>query len=366
MELSPSYKHFDSSHATEGKLVNKGTNPNTGVDNYGYAEVPRKATEVETQYVQDSDTLAGIYDGTITESDHFIDGEVRFEGPVDHAIYLDKSARNVRYIMNGLWPQLSEAPMPPKSSFIDIDKKTWLGLMGSKGTEQEVQNPDMDEVSLDKLDPTLKREMLARVRALYLSPEDLDRLDEDNLDMVWDMPTVLDGKHVALVDEMKSSGATLKIADLVMQAAIPDAKFEPVYWMRPNLLRWSIYDNDGNKQSDEFSSVTTTAWYNQHSPSGKGGIEDADPEKSKHSPSKRQRLGAYVLSRVPMDETTGRRAPIDKRTLEMRHDMQLLAKRLRENEVKYLPSRDRSPDDFKARIEAYYGIPFDQWRAQRR
>lgn len=61
----------------------------------------------EAKIITYTDGLIGAFDGTIGAGEVFLDGRRRYEGEVDEAIYLDKSARPVRALVAALWPQLA-------------------------------------------------------------------------------------------------------------------------------------------------------------------------------------------------------------------------------------------------------------------
>ena len=267
-----------------------GRDKETGADKEGikFDIIPIK--KIEQSYIQNCDTLAGIFDGTITKSECFFDGKSRHNKPIEHAIYLDKSARPVHFLLRKIWSQLSDMKIP-KASYRNIDKHQWRKLM-KKGTVN-VEAPEVDAISLDNItDPEEKIELvehIARIRATYLSHEDLEKIDESNfVEEVWNFPTILDGKTVAIVDEVKSSGATLKIADILMQKAIPEANFEPVYWSVPGLTRWTAYDKDGNSSS-EYAASKVPVWYDRDIEGGRM-IRDRLPLESQKSESKNSEL----------------------------------------------------------------------------
>lgn len=343
------------------ELQSSGINPQTKIEQYQLKEKEIPIHDIETRYMRDTDTLVGMFDGSIQLSDHFLDGAPRHEGPVDHAIYLDKSARPVNFLVREIWDSLSDGTRP-KSSFLNIDKEDWLREMGIS----DVQNPDMDTVSLDQLDPEFRRDMTARLRAVFLSPDDLRDLNEDNVaEEAWHKPTLLDGKHVAIVDEVKSSGATLSIAELLLKEAIPEADWEPVYWSVPPRVSWHVYDSDGNETSKEFAASSVPVWYDATTPHGRGNIAGKDIEWSQNSSNLRQRIGKYVIGTVPIDEN-GARKPLDQTSKQVHHDLRHLASRFKQGEMTYVPSLDRDTSDYKARVEAYYQMPFADWIKQRR
>lgn len=346
---------------TQSRLVSAGVSPKTGIESMRISSERIPIQRIERSYIQNCDTLAGMFDGSIQESDHFFDGEARHgDVEVTHAIYLDKSARPVHLLMRKSWSKLSDAKIP-HASYRNIDKHNWTQLMPLD--TQNIDAPDVAAISLDNVNhlgdeaKASLLEQIARLRATYLRRADLEKLDEANLvEDVWKYPTILDGQRVAIVDEVKSSGATLKVADILLGAAIPEAKFEPMYWSVPATLRWNLYDIEGNITSREFMANTVPVWYDQISSYGRG-IRDLDAVEASMSSSKKQRIGAYVMSRPYIGDEK-----MDKRSVDIREDLETLAARFLAGEVDYAPSPDRGMDDSKSRVERYYGIPYETWR----
>lgn len=361
--LESSYSYLPKN--VEHRLVSGGVNTKTSVESLRIESQPIPIERIERNYMQNCDTLAGIFDGSITESENFMDGEARHdELPVEHAIYLDKSARPVHLLMRKTWEQLSDGKFP-HASYRNIDKHNWIQLM-----PPDTLNPDAPDVSRISFENVKNAgaeaelalaEQIARLRATYLKREDLEKVDESNIvEDVWRYPTILDGKRVAIVDEVKSSGATLKTADILLQAAIPEAKFEPVYWSTPGVLRWDVHDPQGNRISHEFMVRTVPVWYDNISSYGRG-IRDLDPMEALQSRSKKQRLGAFVLSRPYINGMT-----MDERSIAIRNDLEVLAERFLSGDIDYVPSGDREDKDFESRVERYHRVPYVDWVKQRR
>ncbi|OYX42839.1 hypothetical protein B7Y94_02745, partial [Candidatus Saccharibacteria bacterium 32-49-12] len=323
---NPEYNYIDRNVKIE--LVSDGIDPKTGVDRLKRQFNQMPIREIERRYIQDSDTLAGMLDGSITESEHFMDGQPRYpDMPISHAIYLDKSARPVHLLMRKVWSHLSTAKMPA-ASYRNIDKGSWRQLM-LKDT-QNADKPDVEAISVDnvyargEMELAAFKDRVAGLRATYLSREDVAKVDESNIrEDVWRYPTILDGRRVAIIDEVKSSGATLKIADILLRLAIPEAKFEPLYWSVPTLVRWDIYDDEGNPTSSEFAASQVPVWYDSESGMGRG-IRDLDVVESMRDSVKKRRLGAYVLGR-PYSGI----AEMDSLSLEIMEDLNQLAARFK-------------------------------------
>lgn len=350
---------------TELRVVSDGVNPRTGVENQRLASQERPIETIEKDYLQNCDTLAGMFDDSIQKSEHFPDGEARHSGePVTKAIYLDKSARPVSYLMRKIWPKLSDGERP-ESLFRNVDKGNWRALMSPE--TENVESPDVESISLDNFvlnggTEEVLIDHLSRIRATFLEPKYLNQIDESNfVEEVWKYPTTLDDQRVAIIDEVKSSGATLKIADTLLRAAIPEARFEPMHWSSPGTVQWDIYDTVGNPTGKEFAAKTVPVWYDADTSEGRG-IGELNPGVAQRNPSLVTRLGKYVLSNAPMS-SDGDRAPMDKRSIEIKQDLDVLADRFLSGQVmSYIPSLDRDKQDLRSRIEKYFSMPLDEWR----
>lgn len=320
----------------------------------------RKLQEIENGMINDTISLIEILDGRTHESNRLLSGERETTGSFDAALFLDKSARPVRQLTHGLWSELSQEK-EPAALFLNIDKRPWLKEMGfvdDETTNQEAIDPEL--VSLDKIDPALLHNELTRIRALYVD----GHIDEDNLDAVWDRPTRLDGKKVAIIDEVRSSGNTLRIAMELLHRAIPEATFEGMWWSTPTIVTW-----DGGEQNNferQKAATIVPVWYDKSRESGRG-IGDIDEYSSMKSPSRAQRIGLSILS-APERDADGNFASNRTLSAVIRRDLGRLATRFKNGElVRYVPSEELPDDEFDARVEQYYKQPADvvykQWRA---
>lgn len=142
------------------------------------------------------------------------------------------------------------------------------------GNIKNIQKPDIKNIDIDRIDPRLLNKFVASIRSQYLSPEDLKEVNEDNFEEdVWNYPTVLDGKHVAILDEVKSSGATLTIAEQLINRALQGkANLEPIYWSVPTLKTWK--SESGLLVPDEFAAHYVPPWYDSDTSDGRYGIDE--------------------------------------------------------------------------------------------
>lgn len=314
-----------------------------------YRNVPRTIPEIETTIVNDTNRVIAIFNGELTKSPHFIDGKSRYPGSVDACIYLDKSARPVCDIVAQLWNSLSATSSDhfPSPSFLNIDKEFFAASMGNI---KNIQKPDIKDIDIDRIDPRLLNRFVASIRSQYLSPEDLKKVNEDNFEEdVWNYPTVLDGKHVAILDEVRSSGATLTIAEQLINRALQGkANLEPIYWSVPTLKTWK--SESGLLLPDEFAAHYVPPWYDSSTSDGRYGIDDRDSETLARSRSKRERLGRYILS-VTRDE-------MDKKSLDLIHDIEEIAERTDNNRIAVMPIVGMDIKEQKRRISERYKMPF--------
>lgn len=357
---------------TKGIIKGAGRSPKHGNELYRMEFAQKPMKEVERDLLNDTDRLIGALDGTVDEGECFLDDERRAQGRVDGAIYLDKSARPVRALVSELWDDMS-TEQKPESSFLNIDKESWLYAMGYSRDEFRNRYINPSEVSLDKMDPDFLLNQVARIRSLYLDEAQAAQAEElidavesgaqssESLLALWDMPTKMDGKQIAIIDEVKSTKATLTIADMLLQRALPDTTFEPLFFSTPNTMVYDFYDQGKDEMYKKIADTERHVWYDARRSDGRGGIEDIDLGYSEASPHRTQRLGKYVLS-TSFSNIHGR---ADTLGTEVRRDLKELAQRYRAGEIyDYTPPIERA--DYKARIEQYYGMPFAQWLERRR
>lgn len=325
----------------------------------------RSLKNIENGLIDDTLTLISLLDGSVTESDHLQQGKREASQPFDAAIFLDKSARPVRKLTHDLWDVATDKP-EPRSLFLNVDKRPWLRAMGHNDNKKlNLEDIDANSVSLDLIDEEYLHRELSAIRALYLSPSDFEQIDEENLDNVWNLPTQLDGKTIAIIDEVKSSGNTLRIAIELLKKAIPEAHFEGMWWSDPGRVTWSGGEDVGYQT--QFAAKFVPPWYDSDRESGRG-VGDIDIPHSASSASKAQRIGRSILSRPEVD-SAGKYASHRTISASVRRDLDQLAKRYKSKElVDYRPSVFIDDDTFDKRLERYYQEPAEtvlkKWREQ--
>lgn len=311
----------------------------------------RPIEDVERRFVNDTNAVIAIFNGEVDESNHYANNRPEYEGPIDSCIYLDKSARPVCDIISQLWTTLSPTDINyiPSPSFLNIDKEDFSISMGEV---ENIQNPDLSNIDINRMDPGYLKRVTSSIRAQYLSREDLEKIDEGNFnEEVWNFPTVLDGKHVAILDEVKSSGATLEIAkQLIDHALLGKAKLEPIYWSVP--ARINFNRREGNEVYHEFAAQNVPPWYDSDTSDGRYGINNNDPEVLAQSSSKRERLGRYILSVS--------RALDDSSKL-LQQDIAIMVQKTKDRQIPVTPIPHSRVS--AERISQFYGgIPFKDLR----
>lgn len=329
------------------------TRSGSGLDNEFYS-----IEKLESMYLSCSDGLIGIQDGSITVDQDTIGDNAKytfseFDGqPSDHVVYLDKSARPIQYLIAGLWDSLAKpSATKPEHSFVNIDKEIWLQQMNVP--IHRLQNPQPEDYNFDNIDKQLLKDRINQLRAIYIKPEFIDQIDENNIESCKDLPTVLDGQNVLIVDEVESSGYTLKIALELYKRAFPNTKFGTAYWASPRKISWTVNEKDGT-ESKEFAASWVPFWYDSDTAYGRG-IGDIDPVYSASSEDVRIRLGKFLLS-APINNQTNSGFEIinDTRSKQTYSDLDLIISRFHEGKILYKPSPSRL--DFEKRAVEFNSL----------
>lgn len=321
-------------------------------------------------YVSSTDEVIGKLDGSIplqkmtvfrSVNGQFVEEKKDLPPPSD-VIYLDKSARPVEWFVREFWPLLSspgtdgEEPQLPQSRFLNIDKDDWLRRIGVP--EKHIQDAPDSLVDFSKID----HDLLTRLRSIFSTVH----VTEDSREEVWNHPTQFDGKHVMILDEVKSSGQTIRTAQQLLTLAYPEATFSGSHWMIPELR----YLNPGS--TENFAMKRVPPWYSNVRESGRG-VSDKSPlwhdkaEALGQPVSEKSKIGYDFLSTPPHHPHTFERIE-DTLATKLRQDIKTLAKAVADHEVLYRPSPTRiDAEDEKIieRIEHLNDMSFDAWKIQR-
>lgn len=280
---------------------------------------------LRTQYVHLTDNLVG----TVIDDEH------------DLMLYLDKSARPVAWLTNSLWDvlspcldqdgQIAARPSRPAIRFLNIDRLQW---------RDAIDPNDTGAVDIDRLPDEITRDLR---RTLLVNPNHRTLSDGE----LMTAPTFLSGRSVLVIDEVRVGGSTVEIACALLAAAIPEATFVGVQWMRPNL----VTGKDGNRRNNQLP-----VWYRHDTALGRG-IGDRDPDRASTAAEWRTRVGRHFLSRPhdpSVDDAAGR---------QLRLEMRQLAAAALAGEVKVIPSFDR--EDCEQRARFFTGMSLDELRSWR-
>lgn len=278
--------------------------------------------ELEIEYVELTDKL--IHKMTHGETFSY-KGERIHEVPTK-VVFLDKSARPLAWLVRDLWdtlapePESDTVPAKPDFKFLNIDRNQWKGQLDPNKTEAY-------DASL------LTDEQVEGLRSIF----------GKNHDGSFDAENELDNQVIMIVDEVRASGATLAIAQAMLERAFPTSKVFGTHWMSGTKLA-----NGASGNAD------LPVWYRDDSTNakftvGRGIGNRVDPAHITH-PSQ------YFLStRLP---------EMDQRALRLRDDFKTLTEALQKREVVYIP--DRARDDEEARSEKINGTSLQQAYLARR
>jgi hypothetical protein len=258
------------------------------------------------------------------------------------AVFLDKSARPVAWLMHALWDQLAPPAKPdgtsykePEIKFVNIDREQWEETVG----RSEVGTIDVNAIPANSIN-TLRK---------VFAETDQHPTEEDS----YTGPTMLTDKKVMIIDEVSVSGDTLWMAHGIFKRAFPDAKaIVPKYWM------------SGQVRQDAKSGVRINTelpvWYSDREVTGRL-VANRDVTKSRRSPSSRQRLGGLWLS------TNFRER--DYKGLQLRAETGQMARDLRDHKMIYVPATSwgsNGIETIEARIARLNGISQSEYVQLRR
>lgn len=331
--------------------------------------------ETASAFTRATARLIAFLDGTSTEA---LAGDTGLFTKPDVVIYLDKSARPVRWCVSAFWSQIGQG-RPPFTGFLSIDRMNWfprLGIsvtdirrgwgIGENGTEKHLDLTDLTaRLRLIDADPDLRtelRHLCSRIRALFVRAP--LSMGPEWADEVWRAPTVLDHKSVVLIDEVKSGGATLHLAQTLLRIAVPEAADIAGQYFWASTSRRLV---DGQPQMG-----APPVWYRSTDPWGRG-VGDLDEryyyDRYRAHPtaaSWRRYLGAIVAS-PPHHRGGPDGTPIivtDRKARQLRDEIHHLAQEYRRGTVLLIPPDnwdlirgDRVLEDQGLVLRRGHGVP---------
>jgi len=255
------------------------------------------------------------------------------------AIFLDKSARPVAWMVNEMWdvlaPQDADGNLiskKPQIKFLNIDREQWGATLG--------RSEDKDGlINLDRLHP----ERLQELRDLYAPIAGVSQESDQ---------TLLTNKNVMVIDEVKMSGDTLAMSEAIIKKAFPDAaSVNGAYWMLDPAKR--------DPRSGALTGGEVPVWYSDETNKGRL-VANRDSTKSSMSNSTRQRTGAYWLStRFRNIDFSGR---------QLKQEVKWMVNDIRGHRLIYKPASgwDESTEDVDTRIQRINGLSIDEYVGLRR
>ena len=264
------------------------------------------------------------------------------EDETEVAVFLDKSARPVAWMVHALWNQL--APFKPDGTqyeepeikFLNIDREQWGDTVGRS-------EDSMVNVS------AIPEEQINELRQV-LSSESTDKLQEDT--RPDPEKSYLTGKKVMVIDEVRVSGDTLHIADRILRRAFPEAaEIVPVAWMEGQARI--------DPQSGQRRNVNNPIWYSKTKVAGRG-VNDRSEARALKQHSRRSIIGRYWLS-------TTFETP-DEEGMQLRREISQMARDLKQHRLLYQPAPGwkRDIDSLGERIERINGMSVGEYKELRR
>ncbi len=260
-----------------------------------------------------------------TEAVTLTDGLIweMIDNRTDIALFLDKSARPVSWMVKALWSQLAptldkdgDPYTMPEFKYVNIDREQWGAVTGR--SEDEDKGIDINRI------PEVRIDELRRTFA-PIAKDSLDR-------------SIFENKNVLVIDEVSVSGDTLYIATHIFERAFPEAaSIKGAYWMHGHVQQ--------NPKTGVKINTKLPVWYTDEPITGRL-VANRDSSASEKSKSSRQREGKYWLS-------TTFREGVDQRGLALKRDVDQMAEDLRIHRIPYMPSPlwdDKGPSSLDERL----------------
>lgn len=257
------------------------------------------------------------------------------------------AARPVAWLTKELWPVLApdmetgETPDMPEFRFVNIDREQWVNTVDPNGSGY---------MNIDLVDESVIRSL----RSIFVSPEHKGNGLTEEIDAA---PAELDGKTILIVDEVRSSGKTLDIANKFFTRAFPTARVATSYWMKGMTTVGSRRGGTAEANAD------LPVWYKENDEAGRG-VGNRDERVSQRSDSLTQRLGGWFLSTrlsLPSGEGIDTQDPASD---QLRAEIKWLAQDVSENKVLVVRSLQR--EDFELRASVLNGgIDLDTFKTKK-
>jgi hypothetical protein len=262
------------------------------------------------------------------------------ESETDVAIFLDKSARPVAWLVKEFWntmapvnKQTGQIMKMPEIKFLNIDREQWGPFIG----RSEDRTGRIDVSRIFENDINNLRNVLAPIQG-YSSEDDI---------------SLLSNKKIAVIDEVRTSGDTLKMSEGILKRAFPDAAdIEGFYWMPKPAER--------DTKSGMLISGEVPVWYSDRVVTGRL-VANRDENKSANSNSSRQRAGALWLS-------TNFKGEHDESGRQLKREVKRLAEDFKEHKIPYIhsPIWSSELEPLADRIARFDGLTLHEYAGLKR
>ena len=302
-------------HVFQGELFETRDPADTLKGQYEYAQLD--SPELRMKYVAYTESLI----------------QQAVEDKIDDIVFLDKSARPIAWLMKGLWPMLGiddegKPAKMPDIRYVNIDREQWGPVVG--------RSEDKDGgIDLSRVHP----HAIEDLRSVF-AVQNSDGLSPDQ--------SFLDNKNVMVVDEVMTSGDTLRIAHGLFSRAFPSANITDRYWL-PIAHKTT---RGGARMNAELP-----VWYSDYDQHGRL-VADRHIKASENSINARQRRGAMFLStRFPHPDQKG---------ITLRKEMTQLAHEVEDGVMPVIPSGGRSIEAIEIILKDVNGLSVDEYVALRK
>ena len=306
--------------------------------------------ETLAAYVSDTAGLIAEFDGTSTASE----SDAGYIVP-DHVVYLDKSGRPCSWFVSAFWKIFAKPDTKvPAHSYLNIDRRDWIRRSGADLLPTDyVLAADGSNHRLDYNDfhtENITREHLAWIRAQYIP----GGIESEDVECIMGSPTILDGKNICVVDEVASTGTTLKIAQWLLSNAFPGSTVRGLHF-------WKKLSGVKPVATDDGQMLNAPVWYDHNNQYGRGiGNVDLDGsfwaaeyEKNPTPQNLARKFGAQTLSRK-IDLSPGGEDDrgTDRPTRELIREIKLMRDDFRAGRILFQPPSCYSTERKKRAIEA--------------
>ena len=266
------------------------------------------------EYVHLTDELISHMDGTVGDKP-------------DYVIFLDKSARPVNWMVRELWDSLAAKDRDgntqdrPQSLFVQIDARR-----EAKGRRIIDDTP----------------ETTANLRALFAIDEPVEGTE------MMEAPTILDGKKVLVVDEVRTSGDTIANAVRLLKKAYPSADIDDFSWMKAptdaatdketNSPRWYEKGKDRYRLVVDMEKIAA-----RYGDDWRETLLNSDPRITR---------GQDWIAGMPKHQPKG--------VMRLLKEIHHMADDIDSGKLPYLPAETRTDSDTEKRVQAQSGLTSDE------